>query len=144
MESGRLEELLTNAKNQVKNALKFMIKTDFSSYAEGRYEVDENMFFIVNQYQTKETGLLEVHRKYIDIQFMISGSEKIGFEKLRDQEISQVYNTERDIAFFYGNFETLVLTPGFAAIFYPDDLHAPGLINENKESIKKIVMKVKV
>jgi len=49
--------------------------------AAGKYEVDENMFYLVNRYASKpaEECKLETHEKYIDIQYICSGSEIIGY-----------------------------------------------------------------
>ena len=49
--------------------------------APGKYEVDgENLFYIVDEYDTAPIadGKLEIHRKYLDIQYLVSGSECIG------------------------------------------------------------------
>ena len=49
--------------------------------APGKYAVEgEELFYVVDEYETKpvEEGRLEIHRKYMDIQYIVSGVECIG------------------------------------------------------------------
>jgi len=39
---------------------------------------------------------------------------------------------------------SLDLSAGYFAIFYPEDAHMPGLAVEGPESVKKVVVKVRV
>ena len=46
----------------------------------GKYEIcSEDLYVVVQEYETREEGLLEVHNKYIDIQCMVEGIEKIYY-----------------------------------------------------------------
>ena len=49
--------------------------------APGKYQVDgDNLFYVVSEYETKpvEEGKFEIHRRYMDIQYIVSGCECIG------------------------------------------------------------------
>ena len=68
----------------VYRALEILRDTDFSQLEDKRYEVDgDNLFFFLQSYETKpDNDTPEAHRKYIDIQFLVSGREKMGVAPL--------------------------------------------------------------
>ncbi|MDR2772610.1 MAG: YhcH/YjgK/YiaL family protein [Elusimicrobiota bacterium] len=87
---------------------------------------------------------LETHNEYIDIQFIVSGSDIIGIKPAREcNEAIFPYNKERDITFFKGipNYSIQIKTGDFAIIF-PDEAHAPSSGEGDRES-KKVVVKVR-
>lgn len=126
-------------------AFKYLTTTSFNDFEPGRYPIDgNNLFALVNEYLTKNDGQLEGHQQYIDIQFMVSGSEKMGFAPLNGQKETIAYNAEKDIAFFEGESSMVKVEPGMFAIFFPNDLHLPGIKTDKPAPVKKIVVKVKV
>ena len=61
-----------------KKAFEFLSRKDLASLAEGTYELDDNgLFATVSYYTTKDSALFEAHRKYIDIQYVAEGCERI-------------------------------------------------------------------
>ena len=86
---------------------------------------------------------LEAHRKYIDIQYVISGVEEMGWKaRSRCQRPHDQYDAEKDIEFFADvpdNYVTVL--PGQFVVFFPDDAHAP-LIGTGE--VHKIVIKVPI
>ncbi|OHE70614.1 MAG: hypothetical protein A2007_06065 [Verrucomicrobia bacterium GWC2_42_7] len=89
----------------------------------------------------EDNSPLEVHRKFIDIQYVVSGCEKIGWKSLHQmKEEKEPYNAERDIGFFHDKPDFwMTLKPGQFALFFPNDGHAPlaGLV-----PVRKIIIKV--
>lgn len=142
-----LMEILPDA---IQKALKFLKENDISSKEVGEYEIQGRDIYVqIIDTVTKDPkdAKPEVHRKYIDIQFLSKGSEKIKFTI--DNGKNKVYQDileERDLLFYESveNESELVMKPGNFAIFYPQDVHTPALINEKPESIRKVVVKVKV
>ena len=68
-----------NLDEKIKKGLEFIINNDLNSFKNGKYEIDgEKITANIQEYDTKNEGLFEAHRKYIDIQYMIKGSEKQG------------------------------------------------------------------
>lgn len=114
----------------------------------GKYEIDgKNVFVMVQEYNSKLEAdrKFEAHRKYIDIQFMISGEEKIEIGALEGLKPEKEFNVESDGGLFKApeNYTTAVLTDGDFAVIYPDEAHAPGIsLNDNQKPVKKIVAKV--
>jgi YhcH/YjgK/YiaL family protein len=101
---------------------------------------------LVNNYQTKssEECKLEAHKKYIDIQLMLIGNEKIGHFLLENESPSEEYSEEKDVMFFKEEYSSFQLRRNEFAIFFPNDVHMPGIVLNSFESVTKIVMKVKV
>jgi len=140
--------LYSNLNTYFPIAFNFLKTTDFSTVKDGKHEIDgENVFAIINEYQTQDSAncSLEAHKKYIDIQFIFSGSEKIGVTTMFSQTPIKAYDEIDDYHLFNETADFISLTKGMFAIFFPDDLHMPGtLYNDCSETVKKIVVKVKI
>jgi YhcH/YjgK/YiaL family protein len=127
-------------------AFDYLQKTNFTSMANGKYAIEgDNVFAIVMEYQTKDIHdcMLEGHQKYIDVQFMIKGSEWIGITSLENQKPHIAYDADKDIVFFQDSFYQVKLATGNFTIFFPDDLHMPCVKDGEAATIKKVVLKIR-
>jgi len=125
----------------------YLKETDFSKMELGKYEIDgDNIFALVNEYNTKDEseGKLEAHKKYIDVQFVAKGRELMGYTPLENQKVIDKYNEQNDITFFTGDKSFTQVDEGMFAIFFPTDVHLPGIKVNEKSYVKKVVIKVKV
>ena len=132
--------------SEVYKALEYLHTTDFQNIITGRHDIEEDSIFaLINDYKTKPVidGLFEAHRKYIDVQYVASGSELIGYAPLSNQVVTKSYDEEQDYALFEGSASYIRLDQGMFAIFSPDDLHMPG-VDEVSRDVRKVVVKVKV
>ena len=115
----------------------------------GKYPLEDGAYAAVSEYETKSmaTAKFEAHRKFIDVQLILSGSEIIGVAPTSSltERIGE-YNPDKDVEFFAasGDFEKLELSAGDFAILYPEDAHMPGVHKDTPAAIKKIVLKVPV
>ena len=85
--------------------LKFLAQTDCRSLAPGRHAIDgDNVFALAQEYQTKprSQGVWEAHRRYIDIQYVVSGIEIMGYAPISALAVTQPYSAEKDCALFAG------------------------------------------
>jgi YhcH/YjgK/YiaL family protein len=131
-----------------KKAFEYLAQTDFSKVEKGKYELDgEQLFAMVNEYDTvsPDTQQMESHKKYIDIQYIVTGAERIGHDFLTTQTPSKAYDAEKDFMLF-GEKPTFfsVLQQGMFAIFFPHDLHMPNIKIDAPSFVKKVVIKVAV
>lgn len=113
----------------------------------GEHQILSNkVFAIVSSYKTKpkKLGSWEAHKKYIDIHFVISGTEKIGYANISQLKIINTYNQTKDLILLTGNGNFFTLNNGNFGVFYPGDAHMPGITLGKISNIKKIVIKVKV
>ena len=69
----------------------------------GRYELDgDRVYAMVQGYETHDADpdKLEIHRKYVDIQLLLSGEESIVCRSVAGLKETVPYNAEKDIAFY--------------------------------------------
>ena len=129
----------------------FEILTDktLSKKQDGKYPVDgEKIYYTIQRYTTKplSEGNLEAHRKYIDIQFLLEGVELLGYAPLKGLTTAEVYNPQKDIAFFNTPKEItkVKLEPGLFCILFPDDAHLPCLQLAGPTEVRKVVIKIQI
>lgn len=113
-----------------------------------KHEIDgENLFASVMEYNSKNEAdaRYEAHKKYIDIQYVLTGKELMGITPITDlKEMLQPYNDSTDIQFFtVNNITNRKAEPGTFFLFFPSDAHRPGLKDGESIPVKKIVVKVK-
>jgi YhcH/YjgK/YiaL family protein len=131
---------------RIQKALEFVSENDFSGFQSGKYSMlGEEMFFLINDYNTKkeEYCILESHKKYIDLQYMIKGVEMIGITLFSDQQIIEEYNSDKDYTIYKpSDLSYVLLNSGEFTLFYPNDLHMPGMKVKEELKIKKVVVKI--
>jgi len=132
---------------RIEKALEFITNTDLKNIQPGKYEIDgENIFALICEYKTKSEheGKLEAHRKYIDVQYVINGEELMGYTPLGVQQILEPYKEENDIIFFKGEKSFIKVSSGMFVIFFPQDVHMPGISTGKISDVKKLVIKVRL
>lgn len=123
---------------------------DFNSVLDGKYELCGCTMSVESPAtEPEEERKLEGHKKFIDIQFEIKGSEEwIGVESIFDSPRALESYEDRDLYFFESHREKeskVYFTEGRFAVFYPEDLHRPLCQGrKGKEILRKAVMKVPV
>ncbi len=132
----------------IAEALEYLATTDFSKMPNGKYELDsQNMFAIVQRYQPKPLGEIvwESHLKYIDVQYLAQGTERMGYAPLSDLvPLKTPYDPDRDAAFYDAKGDFFTISPGSFVIFAPNDIHAPGLKVDSPnagDDVLKVVVK---
>ena len=132
-------------REKMKKAFDFLAK-DLSIFECGRYEIDEDCFVNISEYEPKDVEpVFEAHEKYIDIQKIVSGKEIIKVAKLRDCTVKTPYVAEKDVAFYTSqSYDTFIMEEGDCMVLYPEDAHAPGLKTAGSTKVKKAVVKLKV
>lgn len=112
----------------------------------GRYEFDGG-FFMVQKGSTKpmEEGTFEAHRKYVDIQIILEGSEEVAWQDITDLTTAIEYNPEKDAERLNGSFEHVMkITEGMFYIAFPHDGHKAVSHTKDQQTFTKIVMKLPV
>ena len=139
--------LYENVSPLLKKAFAYIKQTDFSKLENGKHIIEEdNLFAIVQEYETKNDAdsKLEAHKKYIDVQYIISGEELIGITPLINQKPCKEYDVENDYALYDDTCSFVKIIPTQFAVLFPDDLHKPGIKINVSGKVKKVVIKVKV
>ncbi len=130
-------------------AFNYLKTTDLAALEIKKHVIDEDkLFATVTGYYTKsrDVARFEAHRKYIDIQYVISGEEMIGVAPVASKgEILQPYDESRDLEFMNVNEGVeYKATPQNFFLFFPSDIHRPSLSVSDSSQVKKIVVKVKI
>ena len=132
-------------------AVEFLQEVQGKDLEDGRIEIDgKQVYALVQSYLGKpdiHQPRFEAHRRYIDIQYLVSGKEYFGWAPLEAMIETDLFNEEKDIV--HGSVAeasiTLVrLSEGLLAVVYPEDAHAPGLADGEPAPVKKIVVKVAI
>ena len=131
-------------------ALKYLQETDFDQVEVGRYELKGNRIYVQVldlTTQPKSEILPEVHRNYLDVQYLHSGKERMGFATdLGNNLIAKDYDPVRDIQHYQDcqNECELIMQPGSFAVFFPEDIHRPACIDGKPSTIRKVVVKIAI
>jgi len=133
----------------VGKGLNYLGQTDFSNIADGKHFIDgEKMYAVISSYlpEIKDKRRIESHQCYLDIQYIISGSETMGYANLAESHEIQEDCSYRDVIFYnrIANEIPLHLMQGMYAIFFPWDVHRPGCLGETQEQVRKVILKIKM
>ena len=114
----------------------------------GRYEIEgDDLFYLVQdvELRTLEESRAEAHRKYVDIQIPLSTRERYGFA-LPQPGLAPSDDAfeEKDLAFYPtpAGESFIDAAPGDYLVFLPGELHRPCVVIEDKETIRKVVVKI--
>jgi YhcH/YjgK/YiaL family protein len=125
-------------------AFDWLRRTDLAALAPGRHPIDgDRLFALVEDGpgRTRAEAKLEAHRRYIDIQLVLEGTDEMGWKPLADcvQPLGE-HDAARDIRFFADAPASWIATPsGSFCLFFADDAHAP-LVSAGR--IRKVVVKI--
>jgi biofilm protein TabA len=132
---------------RLRQAFEFLRSADLAGLPLGRHDVAGNdVFALVQEYRTKpdREGFWEAHRKYIDVQYVIAGAERMGYANLATLAVRQAYDAEKDLLILEGSGDFFTVGAGMFAIFAPDDAHMPCLAVGEPAPVRKVVVKVAV
>lgn len=113
-----------------------------------RIELPDGAFAFEQVYQSKlrGDGFFESHRKYIDVQVVFEGQEWMELIDLNRASVRHAYDPQRDLLMYAdAPGSVLLASTGDAAVFYPSDVHMPGLCGASGPSlVRKTVIKIPV
>ena len=128
-------------------AFAYFRDTNLEELPVGKHPIDaDNVFAAVTDNPTKEYAntTWESHRKYIDMQCVVRGAEKIGQAPLASATVTKPYDEARDVANYSVEGPLLEARPGTIYLFFPQDVHRPNIKVEGIEKDKKVVVKMRV
>ncbi|OGH59400.1 MAG: hypothetical protein A2725_01060 [Candidatus Magasanikbacteria bacterium RIFCSPHIGHO2_01_FULL_33_34] len=136
-----LEEKLTE---KVKNALLEVFSLDLLNLEEGKHKLSGDNFFLRLNYTTKEESecVWESHKKFIDVHCILSGTEKVCYQDIKKLELKTDYNEDGDYILYNGDGEKFILSENDIVVFFPEDGHVTGIMEDIPQEVKKIVLKV--
>lgn len=132
-------------KDKINRSLEYINNLDIDNVKSGLYVVSDDFYYCVQEYcpQNDDSAVYESHKKHIDIQFLISGTERLYVTNVNNL-IPMSYNSEKDIVSYKtsNNQSSMVMTSGSYAILFPEDAHRSGRFLNRDCQVKKIVGKI--
>ena len=133
---------------RLQRAFELLESPGAAGWPDGRLEMDGDLIIAMPQrYATKSPaeGKWEAHRRYIDIQYIVAGGEKMGWANVASLVPTTTFDVAKDVGFYSGTGDLVTVRAGMFAMFFPHDAHMPCLHADGAASaVRKIVMKVAV
>lgn len=133
------------ANDRIRQAFEFLKNTNLLDLEVGKHIIDgDKIFALVQNYSTKDQNLCkyESHKRYIDIQYIVSGKEKISYTNIKNLKLKNEDKENDKILYEDTLGNELIINEGEFVIFYPEDGHKACIKVNKEESVKKIVLKV--
>ncbi len=114
----------------------------------GHNKIKDGIYANIDIYPPKpyENCKFEAHKKYIDIQMLLSGEEDLEYTPAGGIEIIEEYDDAKDVMFL-GSPKIAVdkvhLTPYKFVYIFPHEAHKPQ-IKISKGLVKKVVVKIPI
>jgi biofilm protein TabA len=125
----------------------FLKVTNLNTLSAGKHPIDgDNAYANVTKAPSKELDQAgwESHRKYIDLQYVIKGKERIDVVNISKATVTKPYDEAKDGAAYTAEGTSYIAEPGTFFLFFPQDVHRPNIKVEGYDVVKKIVIKIKV
>ena len=138
-------ELYYNISENLKRGFEWLHSINLKTIESGKYFIDgDKIYANVQEYQTKLDAKYEAHKKYIDIQYMIKGTELIGVCSKDDCETCVEYDESADIEFLNCNHsdDWQNINEDEFLVLFPNDAHKPSICIDEPKIVKKVVVKV--
>src|SRR4051812_38695100 len=126
-------------------AFAFMNSQNLDTLSKGKYPIDgTKVFATVTEGPDKEFAdtKWESHRKYIDLQYIIKGKEKIGVAPIDKATVTSPYDEAKDLANYNSEGTFYVAEPGTYFLFFPNNIHRPSIKVDGYDVVKKLVIKI--
>ena len=116
---------------------------------DGNHDIGHGCEARVMSYQTEpeQDRRWESHQRFIDIQAVMVGVERIDVSPVDGLTGATPYDATNDVTFYAASrsaVSSLVVGAGAFAIFWPDDAHRPNIAITAPAAVRKVVVKVPV
>ena len=136
------------AERKFQTAFAFLTRDDLAELPEGWIALEDGVRVSVQHYETMDAATLdfETHEKYFDVQYLVSGVERIGVCTRYGLSVKTPYSAAEDVSFYHepGLSGSVVLRAGDYVLLAPEDAHKPRCRADAGVPVVKIVVKVPV
>lgn len=130
-------------------AFKWLASHDLVTIAKGRYPIDGTSLVVSvedsNNEPLEKRGS-ESHRKHIDLQYVVKGTERFGLLDHASSKPNCEYSEKKDVIHYdYDPAKTKFMdsVPGKFFLFFPSDWHIAKVATDKKDqSIRVVVIKL--
>ncbi|MBR2929705.1 MAG: YhcH/YjgK/YiaL family protein [Clostridia bacterium] len=114
----------------------------------GKIVIDEGNAWVnvskIEESADKTGKDFEAHRDFIDIHYLVSGSEIFGYAYLGDLEVTVEFDPARDCLFAKGHVNELKLSSGEFIVTYPEDAHLPAMKKLSEGTTTRAIAKIRM
>lgn len=131
---------------RIRRGFEYLQQTDLLALPTGRFDLDGvNLYVMSQEYNSKltEQGKWEAHRRYIDLQYIVSGTERIGYAHLSRLSPGE-YDSVKDFHALTGLGDYVTMSAGDFMLLFTEDAHMPGMAVVDPAPVKKVVVKIAV
>jgi biofilm protein TabA len=128
------------------SAFAFMKRNDLVNMPKGKYNIDSPFVYAtITDDPSKDFDKTnwESHRRYIDLQYIVTGEELIGLNPVAQATVTRPYDEKRDVANYSAEGQLLHSVPGTFFLFFPSDAHRPNITPGGNKTVKKLVIKIR-
>jgi YhcH/YjgK/YiaL family protein len=131
-------------------AFAFLKEQNLQTIKVGRYNIEgdngDKVYAMVSEDPSKNFDKTnwESHRKFIDLQYVIRGEEKMGKAAVASATVTRPYDETKDVANYSAEGKIYTVPEGTFILFFPSDAHRPNITPGGNKVVKKIVVKVRV
>ncbi len=116
---------------------------------DGNHPIGHGCEARVMSYRTAgaDTKRWESHRRYIDIQYVVSGRERMDVAHISSLAGATPYDDANDVLFYEGapaGATAALVEAGAFTVFFPHDGHRPSIVIDAPTDVRKVVIKVPV
>lgn len=133
--------------DRINKAISYVNGVDLVKAEVGKYVIDDDSYYLVQEYnsKTRENCKLEAHKKYVDVQWIVSGEEELDIVSPEGLEVSEEYNEDKDVVFYKAPvlMQRIILRSGSYMVILPEMAHMPGCAVNESVAVKKVVIKVR-
>lgn len=133
---------------QLAEVHRILQEEDLFSKELGSYPTnDPSLFYTIMSYETinHEASTYEVHKIHADVQILLSGKEKMDIGDRKSSDIVIPYDQKKEAMFIQSPKRlSYHADPSSFVLFFPLEPHAPNLIDEEPNTVVKIVFKIRM
>jgi YhcH/YjgK/YiaL family protein len=132
----------------VAKAIDYITATDLTKLPLGRVDVaGDDIYAAVHEYDTKSEAdsKFEGHKTYVDLQLIVSGTERMDVADIDQLTMNKPYNEKSDVWFFDrpATVQKVIVSACEFTMFMPHDVHAPTIAVDKPTPVRKVVLKIK-
>jgi len=125
----------------------YLKNTDLDVLPVGKYAIEGTAATVAvtdNPTKEYEKTAWESHRKFIDLQYAITGAEKMEAAPITSLQVTEPYLDAKDVAHYQGTGTQYEARQGTFFLFFPADGHRVNIKADGADHDKKIVIKIPV
>lgn len=133
--------------SEIQKCFAYAKENDLLAYEKGGHEIEgDDLFVNIVEYETTdaENRFWEAHRQYLDLHFMLRGTEQIDLGFIAEMEQKEFVPKDDFLPLEGQPNSHVILKEGDFLICYPNDAHRTAVKVEEPQTIKKAIFKIRI